>query len=83
MITALVQFKLPQPVTREKAQEIFVGTASKYRERPASFASTTSSPRTAEQRAGSTCGNRRKTPRVSTLKSGETTSVKSTGHHHQ
>jgi len=24
MITALVQFKLPQPVTREKAQQLFV-----------------------------------------------------------
>jgi len=32
MITALVQFKLPQPVSREKAQELFVGTAPKYRE---------------------------------------------------
>ena len=34
MITAVVQFKLPQPVTREKAQEIFVSTAPKYRETP-------------------------------------------------
>jgi hypothetical protein len=34
MITALVQFKLPQPVTREKAQEIFLGTAPKYRDTP-------------------------------------------------
>ena len=34
MITALVQFKLPQPVTREKAQEIFLSTAPKYREPP-------------------------------------------------
>ncbi len=32
MITALVQFKLPQPVTREKAREMFSGTAPKYRE---------------------------------------------------
>ena len=24
MITALVQFKLPQPVTREKAEQLFV-----------------------------------------------------------
>ena len=32
MITALVQFKLPQPVTRERAQELFVGSAPKYRE---------------------------------------------------
>jgi hypothetical protein len=32
MITALVQFKLPQPVTREKAKEIFSSTAPKYRE---------------------------------------------------
>jgi hypothetical protein len=32
MITALVQFKLSQPVTREKAQQLFVGTAPKYRE---------------------------------------------------
>ncbi len=32
MITALVQFRLPQPVTREKAQQLFVGTAPKYRE---------------------------------------------------
>ena len=30
MITALVQFKLPQPLTRE-AQQLFVGTAPKYR----------------------------------------------------
>ncbi len=32
MITALVQFKLPQPLTREKAREIFSSTAPKYRE---------------------------------------------------
>ena len=32
MMTALVQFKLPQPVTRTKAQELFAGTAPKYRE---------------------------------------------------
>ncbi len=32
MITALVQFKLPQPVTREKAKEIFSSTAPKYRD---------------------------------------------------
>ena len=32
MITALVQFRLPQPVTREKAQQLFVGSAPKYRE---------------------------------------------------
>jgi hypothetical protein len=32
MITALVQFKLPEPVSRDKAQEIFLGTAPKYRE---------------------------------------------------
>ena len=32
MITALVQFKLPQPLTREKAQQAFVATAPKYRE---------------------------------------------------
>ena len=32
MITALVQFRLPQPVTREKAHQLFVGTAPKYRE---------------------------------------------------
>ncbi len=34
MITAIVQFKLPKPVTREKAQELFLGTAPKYREVP-------------------------------------------------
>jgi hypothetical protein len=32
MITALVQFKLPQPISREKAREVFSGTAPKYRE---------------------------------------------------
>ena len=32
MITALVQFRLPQPVTREKAQQLFAGSAAKYRE---------------------------------------------------
>lgn len=32
MITALVQFKLPQSITVEKAREIFSGTAPKYRE---------------------------------------------------
>ena len=31
MITALVQFRLPQPVTREKAQQLFIGSAPKYR----------------------------------------------------
>jgi hypothetical protein len=34
MITALVQFRLPQPVTREKAKEIFLASAPKYREIP-------------------------------------------------
>lgn len=32
MITTLVQFKLPQPVTREKARQLFLGSAPKYRE---------------------------------------------------
>jgi Putative mono-oxygenase ydhR len=34
MITALVQFSLPQPVTRDKAREIFSGTAPRYRDTP-------------------------------------------------
>ncbi len=34
MITAIVQFKLPQPVTREKAKEIFLSTAPNYRDLP-------------------------------------------------
>lgn len=34
MITALVQFKLPQPINWEKGQEIFLSTAPKYREVP-------------------------------------------------
>jgi hypothetical protein len=34
MITALVQFKLPEPISREKGQEIFLSTAPKYREVP-------------------------------------------------
>jgi hypothetical protein len=32
MVTALVQFKLPKPVTRDEAREIFLSTAPKYRE---------------------------------------------------
>ena len=32
MITALVQFKLPEPITREKAKEIFSSTAPRYRD---------------------------------------------------
>ncbi len=32
MVTALVQFKLPQPITREKAKELFSSTAPRYRE---------------------------------------------------
>jgi hypothetical protein len=32
MITAFVQFKLPQSLSIEKAREIFLGTAPKYRE---------------------------------------------------
>ena len=32
MITALVQFKLTQPLSREKASQIFSSTAPKYRE---------------------------------------------------
>jgi hypothetical protein len=31
MITAIVQFTLPQPLSREKAREIFSNTAPKYR----------------------------------------------------
>ena len=32
MITALVQFKLPKPMTRNEAQEIFSTTAPRYRD---------------------------------------------------
>jgi len=32
MITVLVQFKLPNPITRDQAQEVFSGTAPKYRD---------------------------------------------------
>ena len=32
MMTAIVQFKLPNPVSRERAQELFLGTAPKYRD---------------------------------------------------
>ena len=32
MITALVQIKLPEPMTREKAQAVFAATATNYRE---------------------------------------------------
>lgn len=32
MITALVQIKLPHPLSREEARKIFSGTAPKYRE---------------------------------------------------
>jgi hypothetical protein len=34
MITALIQFRLPQPTTRAQAREIFLSTAPKYRETP-------------------------------------------------
>jgi hypothetical protein len=34
MITTLTQFKLPQPVTLDKAREIFSSTAPKYRDVP-------------------------------------------------
>ena len=32
MITALVQIKLPEPMAKDKAQDVFAGTAPKYRE---------------------------------------------------
>ena len=32
MITAIVQFKLPQPITRDKAREVFLSTAPKYQD---------------------------------------------------
>ncbi|HOW56365.1 MAG TPA: YdhR family protein [Smithellaceae bacterium] len=34
MITALVQFNLPQKFSREKAREVFLSTAPKYQEIP-------------------------------------------------
>lgn len=30
MVTTVVQFKLPAPLTREKAKELYAGTAPKY-----------------------------------------------------
>jgi len=32
MITAIVQIKLPEPMTRDKAQAVFADTAPKYRD---------------------------------------------------
>lgn len=34
MITALVQFKLPKPMSVEQAREVFLGTAPRYRDLP-------------------------------------------------
>ncbi len=34
MITALVQFRLPNPITLEKARDIFLSTAPRYRATP-------------------------------------------------
>jgi hypothetical protein len=34
MITALIQFKLPKPLTREQARETFLSTAPRYRGTP-------------------------------------------------
>lgn len=34
MITAIVEFKLPQTITKLQAQEIFLSTASKYKGMP-------------------------------------------------
>ena len=34
MVIALIQFRLPEPISREKAREIFMSTAPKYREIP-------------------------------------------------
>ena len=34
MITTIVQFKLPQPITSEKAREIFLSSAPKYQGLP-------------------------------------------------
>ena len=31
MVTAMVQIKLPEPMTRDKAQAVFADTAPKYR----------------------------------------------------
>ena len=31
MITVIVEFKLPEPITRDQAREIFLSTASKYK----------------------------------------------------
>jgi hypothetical protein len=34
MVTALVQFKIPAPMSREQAKEVFMSTAPKYQEAP-------------------------------------------------
>ena len=34
MVTALVQFKLPAPMSRDQAKEVFMSTAPKYQEAP-------------------------------------------------
>jgi len=34
MITAIVQFTVPSPLTREKAKEVFSGTAPNYQKTP-------------------------------------------------
>jgi len=78
MITALVQFKLPQPITRAKAQEIFASTAPRYRETPGLIRKYYL---TVERREASTCGNHGKTPKVSTRNSGATTFARNTGQH--
>jgi len=34
MITVIAQFKLPQPITRERARQTFLSTAPKYKDLP-------------------------------------------------
>ncbi len=70
MITALVQFKLPEPVTPEKAKEIFLSTAPDTGTFKGLFASIISSPRMGKLPGAYICGNLVKTLKNSTQTTG-------------
>src|SRR5439155_18172719 len=65
-----IQFKLPAPITREKAKELYTGTAPNYQKVDGLIGNIIYFPKTAAPAAGFTFGNQKLTPRSFSRRSG-------------
>jgi hypothetical protein len=76
MVTAIVQFKMPAPMSREQAKEVFMSTAPKYQQVPGLIRKYYLLSEDGGTSAACIYGNQERMPRAFIRRNGRTSSKK-------